>query len=321
MSRLAEGSVDLVVTSPPYNLGISYGKYSDRQDRRSYLGWCGEWAGQVRRVLRPDGSLFLNIGAAPSNPMLPHEIVMTLREFFVLQNTIHWIKSIAIDDHCSRRPAGDAHASRSEAGRGAPGEGEGSSLVWPFQADQFAAISKRLPRIRFSFHEVRSRRTESARAWRAVSGQEQHRALASYSGRRSALPREHVVRPLRNNSKSGERTAASGDVSSSTRRMVYQTAWSVARPIPCWILFSASETQPSRAQRCGVKKFIGFEIDERIWRKRSGELLVVAAVDLESEIHLPSIDSTAPATSSALTAFMQRKSIGHSRRKQGLHST
>ena len=100
MSRLADASVDLVVTSPPYNLGISYGKYSDRQDRRSYLGWCGEWAGQVRRVLKSNGSFFLNIGAAPSNPMLPHEIVMTLREFFVLQNTIHWIKSIAIDAHC-----------------------------------------------------------------------------------------------------------------------------------------------------------------------------------------------------------------------------
>ena len=104
MSRLADASIDLVVTSPPYNLGISYRKYSDRQDRRSYLGWCGEWAGQIGRVLRPDGSFFLNIGAAPSNPMLPHEIVMKLREFFVLQNTIHWIKSIAIDDHCSRRP-------------------------------------------------------------------------------------------------------------------------------------------------------------------------------------------------------------------------
>src|SRR5882724_4068424 len=115
MSRLAEGCVDLVVTSPPYNLGISYGKYSDCQDRRSYLGWCGEWTGQVRRVLRPDGSFFLNIGAAPSNPMLPHEIVMTLRDLFVLQNTIHWIKSIAIDDHGSRRPAGDARASHREA--------------------------------------------------------------------------------------------------------------------------------------------------------------------------------------------------------------
>jgi site-specific DNA-methyltransferase (adenine-specific) len=108
MSRLADASVDLVVTSPPYNLGISYTKYSDRQDRRSYLDWCCEWAGQVRRVLHPDGSFFLNIGAAPSNPMLPHEIVMTLREFFVLQNTIHWIKSIAIEDRCSRRSEGDA---------------------------------------------------------------------------------------------------------------------------------------------------------------------------------------------------------------------
>ena len=59
----------------------------------------------------------------------------------------------------------------------------------------------------------------------------------------------------------------------------------------------------------------------RISRKRSGELLMVAVLDLENESHFASIDSTAPATSSALTAFMQRKSIGHLRRKQGLHST
>src|ERR1700757_2365896 len=111
MSRLTDESVDLVVTSPPYNLGISYGKFSYRQDRVSYLSWCGEWAGQIRRVLKSNGSFFLNIGAAPSNPMLPHEIVMTLRKFFVLQNTIHWIKSIAIEDHCSRRPVDDGHAS------------------------------------------------------------------------------------------------------------------------------------------------------------------------------------------------------------------
>ena len=118
MSRLAEESVALVVTSPPYNLGISYGKYSDRQDRRSYLRWCGEWAGQVRRVLRPDGSFFLNIGAAPSNPMLPHEIVMTLRELFVLQNTIHWVKSIAIDANDGKTDARDPHLNP------LPGQGE-----------------------------------------------------------------------------------------------------------------------------------------------------------------------------------------------------
>jgi site-specific DNA-methyltransferase (adenine-specific) len=98
MSRLEDESVDIVVTSPPYNLGIRYRKFSDRQDRRSYLKWCGEWAAEIRRILKSRGSLFLNVGAAPSNPMLPHEIIMTLRELFVLQNTIHWIKSIAIED-------------------------------------------------------------------------------------------------------------------------------------------------------------------------------------------------------------------------------
>ncbi|HZR77984.1 MAG TPA: site-specific DNA-methyltransferase [Chthoniobacterales bacterium] len=98
MAKLPARHVDLVVTSPPYNLGIRYRKYSDRQKRTTYLEWCGAWAAQVRRILKPDGSLFLNIGAAPSNPMLPHEIVFQLRDLFVLQNTIHWIKSIAVDE-------------------------------------------------------------------------------------------------------------------------------------------------------------------------------------------------------------------------------
>jgi site-specific DNA-methyltransferase (adenine-specific) len=98
MARLPGASIDLVVTSPPYNIGVRYGKYSDRQDRQSYLRWCAEWAAQLRRALKPSGSFFLNVGSAPSNPMLPHEIVLQLREFFVLQNTIHWIKSIAIGD-------------------------------------------------------------------------------------------------------------------------------------------------------------------------------------------------------------------------------
>ncbi len=96
MSRLEAKSIDLVVTSPPYNLGIRYGKFSDNANRESYLAWCEQWARQIQRLLQPNGSLFLNLGAAPSNPMLPHEIVMRLRELFVLQNTIHWIKAISM---------------------------------------------------------------------------------------------------------------------------------------------------------------------------------------------------------------------------------
>ncbi|MGI8956646.1 MAG: DNA-methyltransferase [Chthoniobacterales bacterium] len=96
MAELPAASIDLVVTSPPYNLGIRYGKYVDSGGREAYLDWGEEWAAQVRRLLRPDGSLFLNVGAAPSNPLLPHELVLRLRKFFVLQNTIHWVKSIAL---------------------------------------------------------------------------------------------------------------------------------------------------------------------------------------------------------------------------------
>ena len=255
MSRLAEGSVDLVVTSPPYNLGISYGKYSDRQDRRSYLGWCGEWAGQVRRVLRPDGSFFLNIGAAPSNPMLPHEIVMTLREFFVLQNTIHWIKSIAIDTNDGKTDVRHPHLNPLSAPPGRDPNPDAERRVRVEGGLKTFGHFKPINSPRFLndcheyvFHFTKSGRVELNRLALGVPYQDKSNIArwSSYSGRRSALPREHVVRPLRNNSKSRERTAASGDVSSSTRRMVHQTARSVAGPIPCWILFSASEIQPSQ---------------------------------------------------------------------------
>jgi site-specific DNA-methyltransferase (adenine-specific) len=106
MAKLDGRSVDLVVTSPPYNLGIRYGRYSDKQDRASYLRWCGEWGTQLRKVLKPDGSIFLNIGSAPSNPMLPHELAIYFKDLFVLQNTIHWIKSITVAD---RKEAVQSH--------------------------------------------------------------------------------------------------------------------------------------------------------------------------------------------------------------------
>ena len=77
-----DGSVDLVVTSPPYNLGIAYGKYDDTLERDEYLEWSEEWAGAVRRALKPDGALFLNVGAAPKNPYLPHELVLRHHKSF-----------------------------------------------------------------------------------------------------------------------------------------------------------------------------------------------------------------------------------------------
>lgn len=97
MRQLPAESIDLVVTSPPYNLGIKYRNYHDSRNSDEYLSWCREWANEVRRLLKPDGSFFLNLGACPSNPLIPHELVVELkRSLFVLQNTFHWIKSITV---------------------------------------------------------------------------------------------------------------------------------------------------------------------------------------------------------------------------------
>ena len=97
MRDLPADSVDVVVTSPPYNLGINYGKYDDTSSREEFLKWTVERCREVRRLLKPNGSFFLNVGAAPSNPMFPHEVVLALRDLFVLQNTFHWIKSITVE--------------------------------------------------------------------------------------------------------------------------------------------------------------------------------------------------------------------------------
>ena len=97
MRKMPGGSVDLVVTSPPYNLGIKYGNYHDSRTRDEYLSWSHEWAGEVKRILKDDGSFFLNLGACPSNPLIPHELIVELGKLFVLQNTFHWIKSITVE--------------------------------------------------------------------------------------------------------------------------------------------------------------------------------------------------------------------------------
>jgi len=87
--------VDVVVTSPPYNLGLSYRGYDDRRAEDEYLDWLAEVASQVRRVMKPDGSFFLNISGSSSAPWMPFELIVRLRPLFVLQNHIVWIKSIA----------------------------------------------------------------------------------------------------------------------------------------------------------------------------------------------------------------------------------
>lgn len=101
LPSLAAGSVDLVVTSPPYNLGIGYRSFKDTAPRAVFLEWCRSWAAELRRVMDDDASFFLNVGSAPANPLMPHQLILALTDgteaLFSLQNTFHWVKSITVD--------------------------------------------------------------------------------------------------------------------------------------------------------------------------------------------------------------------------------
>jgi site-specific DNA-methyltransferase (adenine-specific) len=272
MSRLRDESVDLVVTSPPYNLGIRYQEFSDRQDRQSYLRWCHKWTGQIRRVLTPKGSFFLNIGSAPSNPMLPHEIATELTSAsggFVLQNTIHWIKSIAIGRTKEKPGAPHLYPLSAPPSRD-PGEGDATR---PVRVEPIAQTFGHFKPIRskrflndcheYIFHFTKSGRVELDRLALGVPYQD-----------KSNIARWRHTR--------GNDLRCRGN----TWFIPYQTIQNRARERPhpatfpvqlaewCIKLHGASRVRTMldpflgigysavAAQRCGVKNFIGFEIDE-----------------------------------------------------------
>jgi site-specific DNA-methyltransferase (adenine-specific) len=95
LPTLPAETVDVVVTSPPYNIGLAYRDYDDTRAEDDYLDWLVRIAGEIRRVMKADGSFFLNISGSSSAPWLPFELIVRLRPLFALQNHIVWIKSIA----------------------------------------------------------------------------------------------------------------------------------------------------------------------------------------------------------------------------------
>jgi site-specific DNA-methyltransferase (adenine-specific) len=99
-------SVDVIVTSPPYNMGIRYNSYDDTLTPAEYLAWTSEWIAAASRVLRPEGSLFLNVGSRPSDPWTALDVAQAARAHLRLQNIIHWVKSIAIDQGSAGAAAG-----------------------------------------------------------------------------------------------------------------------------------------------------------------------------------------------------------------------
>jgi site-specific DNA-methyltransferase (adenine-specific) len=58
---VSDGSIDLAVTSPPYNVGIDYGTHDDHTTYRQYLAFSRKWLARCHAWLAPGGRLCLNV--------------------------------------------------------------------------------------------------------------------------------------------------------------------------------------------------------------------------------------------------------------------
>lgn len=61
MNEMPEKSVDLIVTSPPYGVGIDYDSWDDDKYFDEYMRFTREWLSATYRVLRDDGRIAVNI--------------------------------------------------------------------------------------------------------------------------------------------------------------------------------------------------------------------------------------------------------------------
>lgn len=105
MSRLADESMNLIVTSPPYNIGKSYEK---RRSLRAYLAGQTKVIAECVRLLHPSGSICWQVGNhVNSGEVFPLDIELYpifRRHGLKLRNRIVWHFEHGL--HCSKRLSG-----------------------------------------------------------------------------------------------------------------------------------------------------------------------------------------------------------------------
>lgn len=98
LDKIDPGSIDIVVTSPPYNININYSTYKDNLTQEEYCTFLKALSHKISTALKNNGSFFLNVGAIPKNQWAPLISANQFKQDFTLQNTIHWIKTISIPE-------------------------------------------------------------------------------------------------------------------------------------------------------------------------------------------------------------------------------
>lgn len=86
MKTMPESSIDLIVTSPPYGVGIEYDVHQDDISWVDYVSFTNSWMKEAFRVLKDDGRIALNIPYEINRQDKGGRIFMVAELWKIMQN-------------------------------------------------------------------------------------------------------------------------------------------------------------------------------------------------------------------------------------------
>jgi DNA modification methylase len=99
MAEVKDGSVQLIVTSPPYNVGKGYTLYNDKRELAAYLAFVNRVWIECKRVLCKGGRIAVNISDTWRQPYIPlHALIVQqfLELGFLMRGVIYWDKGASV---------------------------------------------------------------------------------------------------------------------------------------------------------------------------------------------------------------------------------
>ncbi len=97
---LASNSVDLIITSPPYNIGIDYAEYDDNKTYKDYLEFTKNWLTKCFETLKEDRRICINIpidtGKNGKRSLMADVTILAKRTGSKYKGTIIWNPSAAL---------------------------------------------------------------------------------------------------------------------------------------------------------------------------------------------------------------------------------
>lgn len=90
LKQVPDNFVDLILTSPPYNIGIEYDSWNDLLPYDQYIEWCDAWVCQCYRVLKPSGRIAINHYINGVDPLTKKSTfpLMDFRALYIKNNIV-----------------------------------------------------------------------------------------------------------------------------------------------------------------------------------------------------------------------------------------